>query len=189
MDLFLSGYKFPWEITQNSEKIVKEILKDLNNDFVINGEIAVHRNAKVEDGARFKGPVVISDGCFVSSSAFLRDGVFLDKRVIVGNYCEIKSCFVFESSVAGHLNYVGDSIIGSRVNFEAGSVVANHFNERKEKEITVLLSGKKIKTGVYKFGALVGDDSKIGANSVLSPGTVLNKNSIIDRLQLISQVK
>jgi tetrahydrodipicolinate N-succinyltransferase len=36
---------------------------------------------------------------------------------------------------------------------------------------------------------LVVDNSKIGANAVLSPGTILEKNSIVKRLELIEQTK
>jgi len=35
---------------------------------------------------------------------------------------------------------------------------------------------------------LVGDDSKIGANAVLSPGTILEQNSIVDRLELVKEI-
>ena len=84
-------------------------------------------------------------------------------------------------------NYIGNSLIGHHVNFEAGSVCANHFNERNDKTIFVMHRGERINTGVTKFGALVGDHVKIGANAVLSPGTILEKNRIVGRLELINQ--
>ncbi|MEZ4899372.1 MAG: hypothetical protein R2806_21175, partial [Saprospiraceae bacterium] len=86
-----------------------------------------------------------------------------------------------------HFNYIGNSLIGHHVNFEAGSVCANHFNERDDKTIFVMHRGERINTGVIKFGALVGDHVKIGANAVLSPGTILEKNRIVGRLELINQ--
>ena len=52
----------------------------------------------------------------------------------MGAHCEIKSCFMFNNSANAHFNFVGDSIIGSYVNIEAGAVFANHYNERKNKE-------------------------------------------------------
>jgi hypothetical protein len=42
-------------------------------------------------------------------------------------------------------------------------------------------------TNVSKFGALVGDHTKIGANAVLTPGTILNAHTVIKRLQLVDQ--
>jgi acetyltransferase-like isoleucine patch superfamily enzyme len=66
-------------------------------------------------------------------------------------------------------------------------VIANHRNERKEKEIRAAIGGKQRRTGVEKFGALVGDRSRIGAHAVLAPGTILRPDSIVARLALIDQ--
>jgi bifunctional N-acetylglucosamine-1-phosphate-uridyltransferase/glucosamine-1-phosphate-acetyltransferase GlmU-like protein len=92
-----------------------------------------------------------------------------------------------ETSVA-HFNFIGDSIVGHQVNFEAGSITANHYNERPVKRIFVNYKNNIIDTGIDKFGALVGDGCKIGANAVLSPGTLLLPNSIVKRLALIEQL-
>ena len=107
----------------------------------------------------------------------------------LGPCCEIKSSFIFPNSNLAHFNFVGDSVIGSDVNFEAGAVIANHFNERMNKEISVIMNGSREDTLVKKFGALVGDASKIGANAVLSPGTILKTGSIVKRLELVDQQK
>jgi bifunctional N-acetylglucosamine-1-phosphate-uridyltransferase/glucosamine-1-phosphate-acetyltransferase GlmU-like protein len=92
-----------------------------------------------------------------------------------------------ENSGIAHFNFIGDSVIGSNVNFEAGSITANHYNERVEKEISIYFDSQIVITGVVKFGALVGDGSKIGANAVLSPGTILKPGSIVKRLELVDQ--
>jgi bifunctional N-acetylglucosamine-1-phosphate-uridyltransferase/glucosamine-1-phosphate-acetyltransferase GlmU-like protein len=102
---------------------------------------------------------------------------------------EIKSSIISNNSAVAHFNFIGDSIIGENVNFEAGSITANHFNERENKEIFVKIDDNIINTQVVKFGSLIGDYSKIGANAVLSPGTILKKNSVVKRLELIEQIK
>ena len=53
--------------------------------------------------------------------------------------------------------------------------------KKKNKNIFVKINNEIIDTKSIKFGALVGDDSKIGANAVLSPGTILEKKSIKDK--------
>ena len=80
---------------------------------------------------------------------------------------------------------MGNSLVGSEVNLEAGSVIANHFNERQDKTIKVKIDGQEIIVSTEKFGALIGDNSKIGANAVTSPGTILPVNSIVERLELV----
>lgn len=38
---------------------------------------------------------------------------------------------------------------------------------------------RTIKTGLIKFGAIVGDKCEIGCNVVLNPGSMVGKNSVI----------
>ena len=90
-------------------------------------------------------------------------------------------------STLAHLNFVGDSIKGADVNVEAGAVVANHYNERRNREIRVYIRGQEIRSGVEKFGAVIGDHCRLGANAVLSPGTVLEPNAVVSRLALVNQ--
>lgn len=178
-----------WNITNNLANIVHQYIQQLGSDYTINDGIAIHNTATIEQNVVLKPPIIISEGCYIGANAYLRGPILLDKNVKIGAGCEIKQSIIFSETAIAHFNYVGNSIIGSNVNFEAGSVAANHFNERKNKKISVLYNGNVIQTNVEKFGSLVGDDSKIGANAVLSPGTVLSKNSIVRRLELVEQVK
>lgn len=179
--------ELPWNIPSKLETILRERIRGLSGDFQVQGDIAIHRTARVEEYTTLKGPVIISSGCFVGAHAYLRGGVFLDENVVVGPGCEVKSSLIMSRSALAHFNFVGDSLIGSMVNFEAGSIVANHFNERSDKTIFAMIQGKRTPLGVTKFGALVGDHSRIGANAVLSPGTLLKPNSIVRRLELVEQ--
>jgi NDP-sugar pyrophosphorylase family protein len=178
----------PWYFIQNISYALTELMPDLDSDYsVTNNNVAIHKSAMIEEGVILKDPVVIGANCFIGAHAYLRGGVYLSKNTSIGPGCEIKSSIVFNSSSLAHFNFIGDSIIGSHVNFEAGAVIANHYNERTEKTIHVLIDGKKHAIEPQKFGALVGDNSKIGANAVLSPGTLLEKNSIVKRLELVEQ--
>ena len=177
----------PWEVTQAAQLIIAKKIKSLGADYRIQDNVAIHKDARVEEHVILKGPIIISAGCFIGSHAYLRNGVFLDKQVSIGPGCEIKSSYLFSNSALAHFNFVGDSLIGSQVNMEAGSVIANHYNERKEKVIKVMVEGNPISTEIDKFGALVGDQTKIGANAVLSPGTLLLPKSIVKRLELVEQ--
>jgi NDP-sugar pyrophosphorylase family protein len=179
----------PWEITSNLKAILEEFILHLNEDFSINDGIAIHKTAQVESGAVLKRPVIVGPHCVVGANAYFREGVFLDQSVKVGPGCEIKSSIICSGTAIAHFNYLGNSIIGRNVNFEAGSIAANHYNERVSKRISVLYHSEIIDTGVEKFGSLVGDNSKIGANAVLSPGTILEKNTTVKRLELVEQYK
>ena len=176
-----------WTLTVAINSILSGKLNDLGTDYRIADGIAIHKSASVDDTAIVKGPAILSAGCYVGPYTLLRGGIFLDENVSIGSGCEIKSSYLFANSAVAHFNFVGDTLLGSFVNLEAGAVIANHYNERNEKEIMVMAGGKAWPTPAQKFGALVGDGSKIGANAVLSPGTILARNSIVERLQLIDQ--
>ena len=181
---------YPWQVIADLEGFIKGMMPFLNDkDFDVSDNIAVHKSATVESHVSLKGNTIIGPKCVVKSGAYLRNGVFLTSNVTIGANVEIKQSIILKNSCAAHLNYVGNSLIGSDVNLKAGSILANHFNERNDKGITVLLDGRTVETGLTKFGSLIGDGSRIGANSVLNPGTLLDKKSIVPRLTHIDLVK
>jgi NDP-sugar pyrophosphorylase family protein len=178
----------PWEIIGFISDLLQQQIRQLSSDYSIKNNIAIHRTAVIEEHVILKGPVIIGENCFVAANAYMRGGVFLDESVKVGPGCEIKSSIILQNTALAHFNFVGDSIIGFHVNMEAGSVIANHFNERDNKQIPIRYEGKIHDTGATKFGAVVGDHCRIGANAVLSPGTLLPPKSIVKRLELVEQV-
>ena len=179
----------PWEFINNLEDILVESIKTLDSNYTIENNIAIHKTATIEQGVIFKGTIIISENCFVGAHAYLRGPIFMGNSVKVGPGSEIKQSVIFDNSAIAHFNYIGNSIIGENINFEAGSICANHFNEKPDKQIFIIHNNQIIDTKTEKFGSLVGDNSKIGANAVLSPGTILEKNSIVKRLELIEQTK
>jgi len=165
----------PWELTSNLKKLIEKILPRLGTEFKITDGIAIHKSAIVEKGVTIKKPFIAMENCRIGANAYFREGVLLGKSVKIGSGSEIKSSIICSETAIAHLNYIGNSIIGQNVNFEAGSIAANHYNERMDKRIQVKYKDIIIDTGVEKFGALVGDNSRIGANAVLSTGTILEK--------------
>ncbi|SHK81051.1 DapH/DapD/GlmU-related protein [Chryseobacterium polytrichastri] len=179
----------PWEIIDHLQTILENKFNTLTDDYLISEDVAIHKTAIVEQNVIFKGKVIIGENSFIGANAYLRGPIYIGKNVKIGPGSEIKQSIIFNDTAVAHFNYIGNSIIGNRINFEAGSICANHYNERKDKQISVLFNSEIIQTNTTKFGALVGDDSRIGANAVLSPGTILTKESIVKRLELIEQVK
>ena len=179
----------PWGITRDIEALIVEAIGRLGTGFSIEGQVAVHKSATIEPNAVIKGPAIVGPDCFIASSAYLRGGTYLDLACIIGPGCELKSSLMFEGSKLAHLNFVGDSILGSDVNVEAGAIVANYRNESDDKMIRIYHEERRIETGAMKFGALIGDGARIGANAVIAPGALLPPASRIGRLQLIDQSK
>jgi UDP-N-acetylglucosamine diphosphorylase / glucose-1-phosphate thymidylyltransferase / UDP-N-acetylgalactosamine diphosphorylase / glucosamine-1-phosphate N-acetyltransferase / galactosamine-1-phosphate N-acetyltransferase len=187
-DLFIElAHEHPWTITASLPSFILKKIQSLSKDYKIVNDIAIHKDARIEEHVVLKAPIIISANCFIGAHAYLRGGVFAAEGVSIGPGCEIKSSILMPKAAMAHFNFVGDSIVGSGVNMEAGSIICNHYNDRDDKMISVLINKELIKTGVTKFGALVGDNCKIGANAVLSPGTILEPKQIVKRLELIEQ--
>jgi NDP-sugar pyrophosphorylase family protein len=177
----------PWEWTHDVTSIVARLAARVGADFQRSGDVAVHVRARVEVGARILAPAVVGPDCFVAATALVRGGCWLDAGCTLGPGVELKSSFLFAGSCLAHFNFVGDSVLGSDVNLEAGAVIANHRNERTERRIHIRVAGTPVDTGVEKFGALVGDGARIGANAVIAPGALLPRGAIVDRLALVDQ--
>lgn len=174
--------KEPWEITGESGAIVRRLLATLPGaEYRIDAEVAVHVTATVESGCVLKGPLILGPHCFVAAGAYLRGGNWVDRACTLGPGSELKSSFVFAGSTLAHFNFVGDSILGSGVNLEAGSIVCNHRNERADTQVLVRLPGGLHRTGCDKFGAVVGDRCRIGANAVIAPGALLARGTVVPR--------
>lgn len=180
---------FEVELLNNFDQILEEVILHLSDEFIVEDSIAIHKSARLESGAILKGKIIIGEFLRIGAYAsYLRGPIFIGNEVNIGPSSEIKQSLIMDKSAIAHFNYIGNSLIGENVNFEAGSICANHFNERIDQIISVKFNGETIITNSEKFGSLVGDNSRIGANAVLSPGTILNKNSIVKRLELVEQL-
>ena len=177
----------PWRLTARAETIIETLLAGLGPEFQTSGGVAIHGTAQVEAGVTLKAPAVVGPGCFLAAGAYLRGGVWLEADCSIGPGCELKSSFAFRGTRLAHFNFVGDSLLGEDVNLEAGSIIANHRNERDDKRIRVRGPAGLVDTGVEKFGALLGDGCRIGANAVIAPGALLARGSVVPRLGHLDQ--
>lgn len=179
--------EMPWSIIAHLGETISQMQKELSEDFKVKDGVAIHKDAVIGHNVTIKAPAIISANCFVGSNSYLRGGVFLAPGAKVGISCEIKTSVILEGSAVAHFNFVGDTIVGQEVNIEAGAILANHYNEREDDTVFVHIGNMRISTGLHKFGSLVGDGCRIGANAVLSPGTLLKPHTIVKRLELIAQ--
>lgn len=177
----------PWSVVSHLCPTIDRLIEKLDNDYNIADGVAIHKTAVIGHNVTIKAPAIISAGCFVGSNSYLRGGVFLAPGAKIGISCEVMTSVVLEGSAVAHFNFIGDSIIGHDVNIEAGAILANHYNERSDDTVYVWHGGQRLCTHLSKFGSLVGDGCRIGANAVLSPGTLLKPNTIVGRLQLVEQ--
>lgn len=136
--------------------------------------ISIGKGSVVEPGAYIKGPCIIGENCTVRHGAYIRGDVITGNGCVIGHDTEIKGAILLNEAHAAHFAYVGDSILGNKVNLGAGVKCANL--KLTEGSVSLRYKDKKIDTGLRKFGAIIGDRSKVGCNTVTNPGTLLGKD-------------
>ncbi|MBI5272930.1 MAG: UDP-N-acetylglucosamine diphosphorylase [Chlamydiia bacterium] len=138
--------------------------------------ISIGKGTVIEPGVYIQGPCIIGRGCILRSGAYVRDGVICGDHCAIGHGAEIKHSILLDSAAAAHFTYVGDSILGSKTNLGAGVKCANLRFDRRE--VSISLETGRVKSGLKKMGAIIGDQVQIGCNCVLNPGTLVGRGSV-----------
>ena len=140
----------------------------------------------VEPGVYIKGPAWIGPGCILRQGLYCKENVIAEAGCFLGHASELKNCFLLPGAEVPHFNYVGDSILGTRAHLGAGVILSNVRLDKRT--VGIRLDGKSIDSGLSKFGAIIGDNCEIGCNSVLNPGSIIGRESIVYPLSLWSGV-
>ncbi|MCL5097279.1 MAG: UDP-N-acetylglucosamine diphosphorylase [Candidatus Omnitrophica bacterium] len=176
------GCEFGWEALKRIKGYLEHHLQPgthhrcLGRCF-IDGPVCIGEGTVIEDGAMIKGPVIIGRDCQIRHNAYIRSDVIIGDRCVIGNSCELKHSLLFNDCQVPHFNYVGDSILGHHAHLGAGVKISNV--KLVPGTVTVEWEGKLFDTGLRKFGALLGDNTDIGCNAVLNPGSIIGRNSVI----------
>jgi UDP-N-acetylglucosamine diphosphorylase / glucose-1-phosphate thymidylyltransferase / UDP-N-acetylgalactosamine diphosphorylase / glucosamine-1-phosphate N-acetyltransferase / galactosamine-1-phosphate N-acetyltransferase len=167
----------PWDMLYANE-LLFQTLECQNEGIVepfatIKGAVKIGRGSIVRNGAYIMGPAIIGERCEIGPNCCIRPSTCIGNGVKIGNAVEVKNCIIMDDSRIGHLSYVGDSVIGQRCNFGAGTLVANlRFDEKPIK-----VAG--VHTGRRKLGVIMGDDVHTGINSMINVGTSIGPGSIV----------
>ena len=117
-----------------------------------------------------KAGVRIGEGALVGPFARLRPGAELGAEVHVGNFVEIKNSTLGRGAKANHLAYLGDTTVGERVNYGAGSITANYDGANKHR--TVIEEDVHIGSNcVLVAPVTIGRGGTVGAGSTISKNT------------------
>lgn len=146
----------------------------------ISGAVFIGKGTIIEQGAMIKGPAWIGENCEIRNGCYIRENVIVGSGCVLGNSCEFKNSIIFDEAQVPHFNYVGDSIIGYRGHLGAGVILSNVRLDHGE--IAVKTADGLVPTGLKKFGAIIGDHAEIGCNSVLNPGSLIGRNTVLHPL-------
>ncbi|MGN6480985.1 bifunctional UDP-N-acetylglucosamine diphosphorylase/glucosamine-1-phosphate N-acetyltransferase GlmU [Luteibacter sp.] len=159
----------------------------LEGDVELGNDVRIGPFTRVRNATLAAGTVVLAhcdlDGvvthgpCTIGPFARLRPGTDLAEGVHIGNFVETKNAVIAAGSKANHLSYLGDTVIGSKVNIGAGTITCNYDGVNK--------SRTTIEDGVF-----VGSNSSLvapvtlGAGSTIGAGTVVTRDAPAGELTL-----
>ncbi len=181
----MKSYTYPWEVLPHIGDIIRQIGKTLDKEEYDcpEEEIWIAKDARIAPSATICSPCIIGKGTEVRPGAFIRGSALIGNGAVVGNSCELKNCILFDGVQVPHFNYVGDSILGYKAHLGAGAVTSNIKSDKTN--VNIRLGDEKIGIGLRKMGAAIGDFVEVGCNSVLNPGTVIGRETIIYPLSLV----
>ncbi|WP_248959206.1 hypothetical protein [Sphaerisporangium perillae] len=145
----------------------------------------IHPTASISPLAKVSPDVVIGPDVTVHEYATVRGHSVLSAGVQVGFGCEVTNTVVAQGTRLAHQICVGYSIVGQAVHLSASVVVAStHLwctdMGHPDREVTVRLGdGSVCRTGLVKFGAIIGDRTRVGMHVALGPGLVVGADSVI----------
>lgn len=175
---------YVWEAIPKIKDVLSENLKpDIHSSVRISphtfiGEnVQIGANTVIQHGAVILGPAIIGSDCEIRAGAYLRPDVIVGNGAILGNSCEFKNCLLHNKANVPHFAYVGDSILGYKAHLGAGVKISNV--KLTYETVKVKSPEGVIDTGLIKFGAILGDKTDIGCNSVLNPGSMIGPESIV----------
>lgn len=172
--------EYPWEVLPLIENYLNGLeLGRIEGEvssraFLVHPElIFIGKGSIVEPGAYIQGPCWIGEDSVVRHGAYIRGNLLAGNKSVIGHDTEVKNAVFLNGAHAAHFAYVGDSILGGGVNLGAGTKCANFKLDKQP--INVHCNGQRIATGLRKFGAIIGDQTQIGCNSVTNPGALIGK--------------
>jgi acetyltransferase-like isoleucine patch superfamily enzyme len=176
LEVKATGPKNSIQVFMKGETL-EDVAVILPGAYLFNDTIIIGSGTVVEPGALIKGPTVIGNDTEVRQGAYLRGDCLVGNGCVVGHTTEVKGSIMLDGAKAGHFAYIGDSILGREVNLGAGTKLANL--KVVAGSVSIRAEGKKYDTGRRKLGAILGDKTETGCNSVTSPGTMIGPHSIV----------
>jgi len=134
---------------------------------VIGKKVRIGNNVVIKSFSHLE-ETMIKNKVEIGPYARLRPGSILEENSKIGNFVEIKKSKIGKGSKVNHLSYIGDALLGNKVNIGAGTITCNY-------------------DGKNKFKTVIEDSAFIGSNSSLIAPVKIGKNSLVGAGSSISK--
>ena len=157
---------------------VQESHIPVNNDtLIIHGLVYIGKNCTFGDYVVIEGPAYIGDDVEISSHALIRAGSVIGNGCSVGHAGEVKSSIMMDKSRVANHAFLGDSILG--VSGRLGGHSETQNRKFDQTEIVLKYKNEEIQTHLEKYGAIIGEGSRLSGGVFTSPGCMIGKNTFV----------
>lgn len=168
--------RYPWDLLRVNELVlagvtVSRVEGTLSPAAHVEGILVLGPRSKVLPGVYIEGTVIVGADCKIGPNCYIRGSTSVGDRCHIGQAVEIKNSILLAGASIGHLSYCGDSIVGEKTNFGAGTITANFRHDGRNHRSMV--AGQLVDTGRRKFGAIIGDHVHTGIHTAIYPGRKL----------------
>jgi bifunctional UDP-N-acetylglucosamine pyrophosphorylase/glucosamine-1-phosphate N-acetyltransferase len=158
---------------------------EIGRNVSLRGKTRIGHGARIEDGSilvdtevgahahvqpyTLAQEAVIGAGAVVGPFARVRPGTEVGPEAHVGNFVELKKTVLGKGSKANHLTYLGDTVVGEKVNIGAGTITCNY-------------NGYEKRQTIIDDGAFIGSDSQlvapvhVGRRAVVAAGATITED-------------
>jgi len=141
------------------------------------GNYFIGEGSVLYNGVTIIGPVYIGKNVQIMPGAVIRPGTIISDNCSVGTGSEVKHAVLFSGAKVASLAFVGDSVLGKSARIGSGVITANR--KFDQSNATITLDGERLDLGTDFFGCIIGDRTRLGANSVTQPGTHIGPDTWI----------
>ncbi len=119
----------------------------------------------IGDGVQLKPYSVLTSsrvrkGAILGPFCHLRPQADIGEEAHIGNFVEVKKSRIGKGSKANHLTYIGDAVVGKKVNVGAGTITCNY-------------------DGIAKYVTVLGDGVFVGSDTMLVAPVTVGKGALI----------
>ncbi|WP_411846021.1 hypothetical protein AAFN60_21095 [Roseibacillus persicicus] len=190
----LDAIEYPWQFLEKHEELLEKVWAERGAQpestaaqLAEGARLLVGEGTQVLPGVYVEGLVVIGKNCKIGPNLYLRGPISIGDNCHIGQAVELKNTIVGNGSNVGHLSYIGDSVLGNKVNLGAGTITSNLRHDGKNHRSAV--EGEIIDTGRRKFGTIIGDGVHTGIHTSLYPGRKLGPGTTTLPGEVVSRDK
>lgn len=163
---------YPWHVIEATEYFLQNqqsrVEGTVSADVTQTGTLTLPKSSTVLAGCHLEGNILVGEGVTIGPNARILGNTAIGNHTTIGFSVEIDNSVIGDNTSIQRLAFIGTSVLGNNITIAGGTMLVNTRND--ERTIETLVKGAMIDTKRTKFGAVIGDQVKLGANTTVYPG-------------------